>query len=51
LNVGFGQPRAGWEPVVGCWTPAEDEAGVASSLDAAAVDQLDLAAIAAQELA
>ena len=46
-TAGFGVPGAGWRPIVGRWTPA----GYSSpSPMAKAVDEIDLASVAAQEL-
>jgi Tol biopolymer transport system component len=47
-TVGFGQPGANWQPLVGCWTTAGSQG---QTYNAQAVDQLDLADLAAQELA
>lgn len=44
-TIGFGQGNAGWQPFVGRWTGAKS-----APLDANAVDQLDLAALAEAEL-
>jgi Tol biopolymer transport system component len=49
-TVGFGQPGGGWQPLVGCWT-TEGSQGQTTSVSAQAVDQLDLAALAARQLA
>lgn len=60
-TLGFGQPKANWQPLVGCWVTASRQveatpAGVVSAADAqaapaaAAVDQIELAGLAAYEL-
>jgi hypothetical protein len=48
----FGAPGGGWVPVVGYWgeTPAASAAAAATTVSAAAVDQIDLASVAGQEL-
>jgi uncharacterized delta-60 repeat protein len=51
---GYGAPQAGWLPLVGCWRAIDDgseQPEPNANLDAQAVDQLDLADIAAEELA
>jgi PKD repeat protein len=49
-TLGFGQPGANWQPLVGRWT-TNDSHSQATTTSAEVVDQLDLAALAAQELA
>lgn len=41
LTFGYGEPGAGWRPLVGCWSVAPTpSAGLAGTLDAWAVDQV-----------
>jgi len=47
--VQFGQPESAWLPLVGCWT-TEDGQSPTTALASEAVDQLDLGALALQEL-
>jgi hypothetical protein len=49
-TVGFGQPGANWQPLVGCWS-TEGSQGQTATVSSQAVDQLDLATLAAQQLA
>jgi hypothetical protein len=46
-TVGLGAPNAGWQPLVGTWGTSEK----AATVNAQAVDQVDLASVAAEGLA
>jgi hypothetical protein len=54
-TIGFGAPGEGWQPIIGCWTTEVTSSAQFSqfptSLNAQAIDQLDLAALAADRLA
>jgi hypothetical protein len=60
-TLGFGQPGAGWEPLVGCWrndatsstnqSDGEGTTTASAKLNAHAVDQIDLPAVAEDALA
>jgi hypothetical protein len=57
-TLGFGQPDAGWQPLIGCWVTANEQleptptsiVQTQSVSTTKAVDQLDLAGVAAYEL-
>jgi hypothetical protein len=54
-TIGFGEPGANWQPLVGRWASSSGVSSLSSvdesTVNAKAVDQLDLSAVAAEELA
>lgn len=49
VQFGFGQPGSGWIPLAAKWEGAPQPTYSPATLDAAAVDQIDLASLAATE--